>query len=542
MSDVHICFCSDVNLVNYIYIVLNSIISHTTSNIIVHYIHNITDESRLDALMDFVNKHDGLILKTYFKAWNALYTGLKHVTEATMLRLYIPDIVMVSKLLYLDIDVIVNVDVKEIYNMHVDEILMKSSIRSPDGKTILKTKTKKSGNCGVMLMNLDNLRKIRFTQKCLSLHEKFPGNHDQYIINKFLDGTHNELPPQYNIFGGQDDRLLDCTSYIYHFVGSNKPYNISRNHPKQHLWNKYATIHQPNNCINFGILIYHNTNGPASSNIGDYIQSLAAINIYRHYINIRENSNITMTEFLNYIFKNNLPGYNFVFLCRDMLHKTPQSLTNIILIMNGWWLHPDFKNNIKFNIPLNVKPIFISFHIADDRLLSPENVIVFKNNEPIGCRDLKTTNKLLNAGVSAYFSGCLTTTIDFLSAQPEHCMYVVDTKPNHKNMTSVKHCKRKWVNQNPNNCLKDAFDLLNAYSRAKYVLTSRLHCFLPCLAMGVNVDLQSPDGNKEELTWGSKDRFDGLRDLLNDKCLLECMQKELKTECFSKITKILNSV
>jgi hypothetical protein len=43
--------------------------------------------------------------------------------------------------------------------------------------------------------------------------------------------------------------------------------------------------------------------------------------------------------------------------------------------MNGWWLHPYNKNNdASFKIPDNITPIFVSFHIANDKLYDNPNI------------------------------------------------------------------------------------------------------------------------------------------------------------------------
>lgn len=80
--------------------------------------------------------------------------------------------------------------------------------------------------------------------------------------------------------------------------------------------------------------------------------------------------------------------------------------TNIITIMNGWWMHPyDKALHVNFVIPPNITPVFISVHIANTQLLEDKNIAIFKRFEPIGCRDEKTTEKLKSKGVNAFFSG-----------------------------------------------------------------------------------------------------------------------------------------
>jgi lipopolysaccharide biosynthesis glycosyltransferase len=308
--------------------------------------------------------------------------------------------------------------------------------------------------------------------------------------------------------------------------------------------------------INFGVLIYSNRyNNLSSFNIGDWVQSLAALNIYKKVVEAMLGVEYDFEDFIEKAVANTIPKFRFVFIKRDNMDEMDQyrGLSNIITIMNGWWMHPvDRKGSIVFTVPPCVVPIFISFHIANGKLLDSNSITIFKQYEPIGCRDQKTADKLRNKGVKAYFSGCLTTTIDFLKwNKREDRVYLVDTKinkddiemgiglryqdyvskkknvnypvhypnPSRTQIVKVSHCRSEYKNTGERG-LKMAYDLLKQYSESDGVFTSRLHGYLPCLAMGVPVDLISPDGRRDLKTWCSPDRFEGLRELNNPESLL----------------------
>ncbi|HIP92256.1 MAG TPA: hypothetical protein EYH25_02205 [Thermotoga sp.] len=122
----------------------------------------------------------------------------------------------------------------------------------------------------------------------------------------------------------------------------------------------------------------------STANLGDDIQALAA--------------------------KQFLPRVD-VILDREFLNQV-SSKDIIKVIMNGWFTHrPD-------NWPpsFNIEPLFISFHISPaiaNKLLSRKTVEYLKKYEPIGCRDEYTRDLLKSKGVDAYFSGCLTLTLDY---------------------------------------------------------------------------------------------------------------------------------
>jgi lipopolysaccharide biosynthesis glycosyltransferase len=82
------------------------------------------------------------------------------------------------------------------------------------------------------------------------------------------------------------------------------------------------------------------------------------------------------------------------------------------VVVSEWFAHP--LADWHFDIPLNPKlrPIFISFHITPDQLRTPGAVDYLRDHGPIGCRDRDTVLLLYGAGVPAFFSGPLTTTVD----------------------------------------------------------------------------------------------------------------------------------
>ena len=514
----------------------------------IHYIHNIKDDKsvmKINKLKYYVTNTYNICFKDYFCEWSGNYKGLPHVTEATMLRIFIPELLKCEKTLYLDIDIIVNMNLKDIYNIDCGEkgISLKSSINEKWKKLTGKT----SGNCGVMMMDLETLRKNNFVEKCLKIHSE-TNEHDQYIINVYCDGNHGILEPHQNIFLNQDDYLVENhKDYILHYAGPLKPY-FHNTGKYQYIWDQFIPNKYLTDKINFGVIIYNNDcHRYASSNIGDYIQSLAAINIYKKIIEMINNVNYEIEDFLETMMKNNIPNFNFVFIKRDNIEDSQSffHLKNIITIMNGWWLQPcDEDSNIMFHIPKNIKPIFTSFHISNQKLLNQKNIKILKKNEPIGCRDISTFETLKSKNIECYFSGCLTTTIDFYKWKNlSNITYFVDTVPNLKEFEYISHCNKRFKNIKHDEGMFIALRMLKKYSESKNVITSRLNCYIPCLAMDVPVEFISPSGDKNISTWGSKNRFEGLKNLSKDSTELNKMSKNLnKTLIFNIMTNIFKHV
>ncbi len=152
--------------------------------------------------------------------------------------------------------------------------------------------------------------------------------------------------------------------------------------------------------VKYGLLVAR------TENIGDYIQSIAA--------------------------KQFLPRVD-IYLDRDNLKDIKYTNDRIKVIMNGW-----FTDRPKKWLPSRViEPLFLGFHISPHiawRFLRREVIEYLKQYEPIGCRDIWTMRLLNHFGVKAYFSGCLTLTLDYKYSVPEReeKIVIIDLDPSLK--------------------------------------------------------------------------------------------------------------
>lgn len=260
---------------------------------------------------------------------------------------------------------------------------------------------------------------------------------------------------------------------------------------KREFINKLLTLFEtyPKNLKhkydNFGLYYYRYETpqncqyGPDFINIGDYIQSLAA--------------------------KQYLPTSTTPILVdRDEIANYDGP--NIDLIANAWyWIH---ENNIKFSEKIN--PLLVAIHLNNLYAIPDETIKYLKEHEPIGCRDYTTRNFLMLKGIKAYFSSCLTTTLDLKYKMPDcernntiiFCDYEIDETSENKIDNKLKHILAKYkdcniehtkhsypINMSSDECFEEAEKLIRKYAKAKLVITSRIHCALPCLALGTPVIL-----------------------------------------------------
>ena len=80
------------------------------------------------------------------------------------------------------------------------------------------------------------------------------------------------------------------------------------------------------------------------------------------------------------------------------------------IILNGWWLrHPK-----RFYTNDNIHPLLISIHInpiASKNFFTKKTIEYLIKNGPVGCRDSFTLDLMKKNNIPAYFSGCLTLTL-----------------------------------------------------------------------------------------------------------------------------------
>ncbi len=169
--------------------------------------------------------------------------------------------------------------------------------------------------------------------------------------------------------------------------------------------------------------------------------------------------------------------------------KEFRSTEKHVLLMNGWFTH-DPPN--EFPPADDIIPIYYGFHItpnAGEFFTSAECVAHFKKWQPIGCRDRGTMELLRNAGIDAFYSKCLTLTFPKRSVEPVNGKtFLVDVPGSYKKFGDVVRITHEHKLDGTERKSVRAQELLDRYrDEAKLVVTSRLHCALPCQAMGIPV-------------------------------------------------------
>ncbi len=292
----------------------------------------------------------------------------------------------------------------------------------------------------------------------------------------------------------------------------------------------------PDGRPTFAIVDYgHPGASRASANIGDHIQTIAALGHLVRHQNVRLHGPEELTDLLDHLKRRTRPELRTTDIDADLqvmtVHRDASMYEEIPeqtwVLCFGWYMHALFAMRHGFPLHRNLRPIFISFHCNKRELLTPEAVLYLKRYGPVGCRDWTTVYLLLSMGVPAFFSGCVTTTINTvfpdLEARPPSDAPIgyVDVANPPAGAITYRHSegvvrRRSFVAN-----VRHALDLLDTYrTRHRKLRTSRLHCYLPVRSIGLDVDFEpsNPSDVRFDGLIGIDDRaFDAIRTGIRDK-------------------------
>lgn len=307
---------------------------------------------------------------------------------------------------------------------------------------------------------------------------------------------------------GHEDLAREITDLAA--AGKTRSITKSRGHYLKLLTTWYSDgertrpIEQVPSDVRFGVINYKQPDN-SSRNVGDWIQTIASLgHLVRHEGLQFTGTDPKLVSFVERLAADVKP--------ERRLQDTPPVTVQLVEWQRdasgyqdlpdpvwsyafGWYMHPTFDLAYSFPFNPNIRPIFVSFHLNQSRMLDAESIEYLRRYGPIGCRDWQSVATLRAAGVPAFFSGCITTTIDtvFPAVEPDtrsEVGYVDFYSAPHKQPhweQSQRATRDKPLIEN----LELAHTWMTAYNtRFSKLHTSRLHCFLPARSVGCEVDFQ----------------------------------------------------
>lgn len=170
--------------------------------------------------------------KEYFGDFGSL-----HGDRTCYGRLLLQDYVKGDRVLYLDADLVIELDVLTLDGFDFEgkslgAIYGTSVEYSLENYFFYKIGLNKDlavFNSGVVLFNLNSWREKGIKNSCLNFARKYPNelvSHDQTILNSLFAGNFAFLPSEYNFLWYANGKKPQNKLSILHFVGSPKPWDI----------------------------------------------------------------------------------------------------------------------------------------------------------------------------------------------------------------------------------------------------------------------------------------------------------------------------
>ncbi|MBQ9990099.1 MAG: glycosyltransferase family 8 protein [Lachnospiraceae bacterium] len=256
------------NYVRYTYVMLTSLFVNQDENWDIHIFllqSDLTPEEKL-CLEELVASHQACLhwLTVDRSLFSADYLAVTKWSMETFYRLTLQDIlpIEVDRILYLDVDMIINKSLTELYTTDFEGNILCAcpepyvAPASADARSRFFQDHLKEGfmyfNAGMLLMNIEKMRGKYHLDTYLNLAKDLPyrlPTPDQDLLNyvhwkevKFVDTIKYNLPARFAFNLGVRYAEVKASVTIIHFLG-NKPWNGKCDHfDIEQLWWDYAEM------------------------------------------------------------------------------------------------------------------------------------------------------------------------------------------------------------------------------------------------------------------------------------------------------------
>lgn len=254
------------------------------------------------------------------------------ITNAAYLKLYLTRLPF-RKILYVDPDTICQKSLSEFYKTTIKYIGLTES-HSFGKQQAKEIGVEKYGITGMMLMNLENLRNIDFTSRCLKVESEFNlsprlWRHDETCINLGMKGLLTFVDVKYNYCHKRiyDNPIPEKDAFILHYVGRDKS-----DMPKP---NRYPEIEEIGKHITGkSVAIVGNAQSIFTKNNGEKIDNHDFVIRFNRGFIFKEKSQGKRTDLLLLACEptdEEIASYNARFVCNRSKHyhnKTKYTITN----------------------------------------------------------------------------------------------------------------------------------------------------------------------------------------------------------------------
>lgn len=250
-------FAIDDGYIPFLAVAIKSLIENASKEYeyIIKVLHTNVKEKNVRKIKKFETENVNIefVNLSYYikKVQDKLYTR-DYYTNTTYFRMFLPELYpQYDKALYLDSDIVVLGDISQLYNTEIgtnlvaaapDDIIQYNKVfQEYAEKVVGVVKYQNYFNAGILLMNLDQLRKFNFQDKFLYLlgTVKFSVAQDQDYLNRLCKGRVTLINNQWDIMPVINRKINKEDIKIIHYNFAYKPWRFEDVQYKEYFW-EYA--------------------------------------------------------------------------------------------------------------------------------------------------------------------------------------------------------------------------------------------------------------------------------------------------------------
>ena len=250
-------FAIDDGYIPFLAVAIKSLIENASKEYeyIIKVLHTNVKENNVRKIKKFETENVNIefVNLSYYikKVQDKLYTR-DYYTNTTYFRMFLPELYpQYDKVLYLDSDIVVLGDISQLYNTEIgtnlvaaapDDIIQYNKVfQEYAEKVVGVVKYQNYCNAGILLMNLDQLRKFNFQDKFLYLlgTVKFSVAQDQDYLNRLCKGRVTLINSQWDVMPVVNRKINKEDIKIIHYNFAYKPWRFEDVQYKEYFW-EYA--------------------------------------------------------------------------------------------------------------------------------------------------------------------------------------------------------------------------------------------------------------------------------------------------------------
>ena len=250
-------FAIDDGYIPFLAVAIKSLIQNASKEYeyIIKVLHTNVKENNVRKIKKFETENVNIefVNLSYYikKVQDKLYTR-DYYTNTTYFRMFLPELYpQYDKVLYLDSDIVVLGDISQLYNTEIgtnlvaaapDDIIQYNKVfQEYAEKVVGVVKYQNYCNAGILLMNLDQLRKFNFQDKFLYLlgTVKFSVAQDQDYLNRLCKGRVTLINSQWDVMPVVNRKINKEDIKIIHYNFAYKPWRFEDVQYKEYFW-EYA--------------------------------------------------------------------------------------------------------------------------------------------------------------------------------------------------------------------------------------------------------------------------------------------------------------